>query len=119
MCRGHGRQRQGVDHVAQAGVELVVDGAAVGREDRVGVDDRADLGIAEQRFQTSVAGGAVPARPGDRLVLRFVVERADGDNPYQPNATGAAASGRVPSITLPPPKQSSPGPSPRMKRATA
>jgi hypothetical protein len=49
-------------------------------------------------FETDVTGIAVPAAPGDKLVLVFTT--VSGAH-YTPNGDGDLVNGRIPNLTLP------------------
>jgi hypothetical protein len=57
------------------------------------------------RFEADANGAAVPANPGDLLVLRFsapgMPDAGDEGVAYIPNGDGARADGRIPSLILP------------------
>ena len=56
-------------------------------------------------FEGDATGAAVPAAPGDQLVLRFSAPGPDAGtsgSAFIPNGDGAKAKGRIPSLTLPP-----------------
>jgi hypothetical protein len=56
------------------------------------------------RFEADAAGAAVPAAPGDRLVLRWSIPGPDGGSgstAFIPNGDGANSQGRIPSLTIP------------------
>jgi hypothetical protein len=44
---------------------------------------------------------AVPAEPGDQLILRYTAVEAAGSISYVPNGEGATHNGRIPFIQLP------------------
>jgi hypothetical protein len=56
-------------------------------------------------FDGDAAGFAAPAVAGDHLVLRFSITSIHpaGTRPYIPNADGATANGRIPSLITPAP----------------
>ena len=60
-------------------------------------------GFDAQAYEIDVAAPAIDYAPGDQLVFRY--DGTVGGNNIQafiPNGDGARASGRIPSITLPP-----------------
>lgn len=64
--------------------------------------DPQNSGPLTMPFDADLDGMAAPAKPGNQLILRFSVA---GKTPpkilYVPNADGAEANGRIPSLTLP------------------
>jgi hypothetical protein len=52
-------------------------------------------------YETDLTGIAAPARPGDKLILKFSVVAGDPDGNYTPNGDGPTANGRYPNLTLP------------------
>lgn len=52
-------------------------------------------------FEADLDAPAAPARPGDKLVLRFSVPTGDPDGNFTPNGDGPFAKGRYPNLTLP------------------
>jgi hypothetical protein len=53
-------------------------------------------------FEADAAGAAVPAFPGDLLVLRVtVVQSEKAGSAYVLNGDGKTAGGRIPSLRLP------------------
>jgi hypothetical protein len=56
-------------------------------------------------FEADAQGSAVPAAPGDKLVLRWTAMGGDagagGATAFIPNGDGAHAHGRIPSLKIP------------------
>ena len=52
-------------------------------------------------FEADATGAEVPARDGDRLVLRWTAAGASSGPAFIPNADGANTNGRIPSLKLP------------------
>jgi hypothetical protein len=53
------------------------------------------------RYETDLAVAAVPASPGDRIVLRFTTTGGDPGAYYIPNGDGTAVNGQTVNLTLP------------------
>ncbi len=63
--------------------------------------DPVAAGSSTVLFDADLPAPAVPAAPGDLLVLRFSTVGGAADTYYAPNGDGSLAGGRDPNLTLP------------------